>query len=192
MTLSSYLIGLPIVSELTGKAVNQLPIIHAIFDSYCHGVFPFIQPCWAKWLHNAIDKLSKVKDLIFFIYSGWNSIKFELRSLTLSSTSKEVNTLFLSRIIHLTDWSCIALYHTWMCIGNKLLPVCYSSLPLWSLLAVFILAVFSLTANSAKIKWPPNISVLQYLRERERDGGSMYEGCSKWTANFDLECSKFK
>ena len=47
-------------------AVNQLPIIHAVFDNYCHGVFPSIQPCWAKWLPNAIDKLSKVKDLIFF------------------------------------------------------------------------------------------------------------------------------
>ena len=91
---------------LTGKAVNQLPIILAIFDNYCHGVFPFIQPCWAKWVHNAIDKLSKVKDLIFFFffYSGRNSINFELRSLTLSSTSKEVNTLFLSRIICLLPY----------------------------------------------------------------------------------------
>ena len=55
--------------ELTGRAVNQLPIIHAIFDNYCHGVFSFIQPCWAKWLPNAIDKLSKVKDLIFIFFT---------------------------------------------------------------------------------------------------------------------------
>ena len=54
--------------ELKSKAVNQLPIIHAYFDNYCHGVFLFIQPCWAKWLPNAIDKLSKVKDLIFFFF----------------------------------------------------------------------------------------------------------------------------
>ena len=51
-----------------------------------------------------------------------------------------------------------------MCIGNIYLPVCNSSIALFDLyLQIFILAVLSLTANSAKIKGLPNIRVLQYL-----------------------------
>ena len=34
-----------VVVFFLGKAVNQLPVIPAIFDSYCQDVFAFIQPC---------------------------------------------------------------------------------------------------------------------------------------------------
>ena len=100
----SYLTGLPIVLSLQVEPSINYQLYTQFLTITVTVYFPFIQPCWAKWLPNAIDKLIKVKDLIFFFfYSGRNSINFELRSLTLSSTSKEVNTLFLSRIIRLTD-----------------------------------------------------------------------------------------
>ena len=34
-----------IVLFFLGKAVNRLPIIPAIFNNYCQGVFAFIQSC---------------------------------------------------------------------------------------------------------------------------------------------------
>ena len=58
-----------------------------------------IKPLHAKWLQ--VKQREGLDKKIF--NSGWNSINFELRSLTLISTSNEVNILFLSPIIRLTD-----------------------------------------------------------------------------------------
>ena len=101
VTLSSYLTGLPILLSLQVEPSINYQLYTQFLTITVTVYFLLFSPVEANGF--LMPKLSKMKDLIFFIYSGRNSINFELRSLTLSSTSKEVNTLLLSRIIRLTD-----------------------------------------------------------------------------------------
>ena len=66
-----YLTGLPIVMSLQVEPSINYQLYTQFLTITVTVYFPFIQPCWAKWLSNAIDKLSKVKDMIFFFFLLW-------------------------------------------------------------------------------------------------------------------------
>ena len=115
--------------------LNFFPCVYLQFmTNIVKGVFAFIQSC-VLWLDHYLS-----------LFSG----------------AKDVNTIvLLSRVIHLIDWHCITLYLQSV-LGIQFLLVCFSSLVLFDLYLCFFFFFFILPTKSAKIKWLPNISVLQY------------------------------